>query len=102
MYEAKIMRLLQGLEGVPILYWAGQEGEFNVMVMELLGPSLEDMFKYCGKKFTLKTTLLLGKQMVFIILTHTSDQSHRVNASDAIHSQRYQARKLLNGHRFEI
>jgi serine/threonine protein kinase len=66
LYEAKIMRLLQGCDGIPVLYWAGQEGEFNVMVTELLGPSLEDIFHYCGSKFTLKTSLLLAKQMVII------------------------------------
>ncbi len=66
MYEAKVLRLLQGLEGVPTLFWAGQEGEYNVVVMELLGPCLEDLMNYCGKKFTLKTTLVLGKQMVNI------------------------------------
>lgn len=61
LYEAKILRVLQGDEGLPQLYWAGQEGDFNVMVSELLGPSLEDLHKYCESKFTLKTTLLLGK-----------------------------------------
>jgi casein kinase I homolog HRR25 len=61
LYEAKILRLLQGEEGVPLLYWAGQEGDFNVMVTELLGPSIEDLQKYCSGKFTLKTTLMLGK-----------------------------------------
>eukprot|EP00347_Sterkiella_histriomuscorum_P002748 403366954 len=64
LYEAKIMRLLQGNEGIPILFWAGQEGEFNVMVMELLGPSLEDLFSHCGQKLTLKSTLMLAKQML--------------------------------------
>ena len=64
LYEAKILRVLQGEEGVPVLHWAGQEGDFNVMVTELLGPSLEDLHKYCSTKFSLKTGLLLGKQMI--------------------------------------
>ncbi len=47
LYEAKILRVLQGEVGVPILYWAGQEGDFNVMVTELLGANLEDLHQYC-------------------------------------------------------
>lgn len=66
--ESKIYRLLQGGVGIPSLKWCGGEGDYNVMVMELLGPSLEDLFNFCSRKFGLKTVLLLADQTVCIIL----------------------------------
>eukprot|EP00347_Sterkiella_histriomuscorum_P024347 403331441 len=77
-YEAKVMRnLSQGnnpVFGVPKIHWLAMESEFNIMVMDLLGPSLADLFNYCSKKFSLKTTLMLADQMLQRI-----EQIHKKN-----------------------
>ncbi|XP_057484771.1 casein kinase 1-like protein 10 isoform X1 [Actinidia eriantha] len=63
-YESKLYTLLQGGTGIPHLKWYGVEGEFNAMVIDLLGPSLEDLFNYCNRKLTLKTVLMLADQLI--------------------------------------
>ncbi|KAG2325887.1 hypothetical protein Bca52824_008615 [Brassica carinata] len=63
-YESKIYMLLQGGTGVPHLKWFGVEGEYSCMVIDLLGPSLEDLFNYCNRKFTLKSVLMLADQLI--------------------------------------
>lgn len=59
--------------GIPSIKWCGAEGDYNVMVMELLGPSLEDLFNFCSRKFTLKTVLLLADQMVIALKIYKQD-----------------------------
>ncbi|PWZ17047.1 Casein kinase 1 [Zea mays] len=49
--------------GIPHLKWFGVEGQYNVMVIDLLGPSLKGLFNYCSRKFSLKTVLMLADQM---------------------------------------
>lgn len=43
--------------------WYGQEKDYNVLVMDLLGPSLEDLFNFCSRRFTMKTVLMLADQV---------------------------------------
>ena len=55
---------LQGVGFAEFLYYGANESGYNVMVTELLGPNLEDLFNYCNRQFTLKTTLMLADQML--------------------------------------
>lgn len=64
--------------GIPRLIWFGVEGDYNVMVMDMLGPSLEDCFNKCNRKFTLKTTLMLADQMIKKVeFIHSKNFLHR-------------------------
>eukprot|EP00051_Salpingoeca_urceolata_P004111 m.62722 g.62722 ORF g.62722 m.62722 type:complete len:371 (-) comp13379_c0_seq3:75-1187(-) len=77
-YESKLYKILQGGVGIPHIKWFGIEGDYNVMVMELLGPSLEDLFNFCGRKFTVKTVLLLADQLITRIeYIHSKHFLHR-------------------------
>ncbi|XP_061343874.1 casein kinase 1-like protein 3 isoform X2 [Gastrolobium bilobum] len=78
LYEAKLYNILQGGSGIPNIKWSGVDGEDNVLVLDLLGPSLEDLFVYCGRKFSLKTVLMLADQMITRIeYVHSKGFLHR-------------------------
>ena len=48
------------------------------MVLDLLGPSLEELFSKCGHRFSLRTTLLLADQMLERIdMMHAHHLIHR-------------------------
>lgn len=68
--EAKLLKRLEGgagkciIEGVPNIYYYGEEGDFYVLAEDLYGPNLEDLFNYSGRKFSLKTATVIAQQLV--------------------------------------
>lgn len=80
-FESKVYRALQGTPGIPEVQYCGLDGVrglHRVMVMELLGPSLEDLFTFCGRRFTLKTVIMLADQMLWRLdFIHSKHFIHR-------------------------
>ena len=64
MREIKLYKELQGNDWIPKIYWSGEEGDYKVMITELLGPNLKTLFCVCHNKFSLPTTLALANQLV--------------------------------------
>ncbi|KAF8350554.1 CK1/CK1/CK1-G protein kinase [Amanita rubescens] len=67
--ECRSYRILTGCPGIPKIYHFGQEGLHNILVIDLLGPSLEDLFDMCGRKFSVKTVCMAARQMITRVQT---------------------------------
>ncbi|KAM8717371.1 hypothetical protein ACLKA7_004119 [Drosophila subpalustris] len=63
-YESKVYEQIGPHPGIPTFLHYGSEKRFNALVMELLGPSLEDLFNLCKRHFSLKTVLMISDQLL--------------------------------------
>eukprot|EP00495_Collosphaeridae_sp_1-RS-2012_P003728 TRINITY_DN305_c0_g2_i3.p1 TRINITY_DN305_c0_g2~~TRINITY_DN305_c0_g2_i3.p1 ORF type:complete len:195 (+),score=19.63 TRINITY_DN305_c0_g2_i3:108-692(+) len=76
--EYKIYQALAGGVGISHVHYFGRAGEYNALVLDLLGPSLNDLFRFCGRKFTLKTVLMLADKLLERIeYIHENNIIHR-------------------------
>jgi serine/threonine protein kinase len=77
-YEYRFYRVMGGTGGIPAVRWYGREGDYNVLIMDLLGPSLEDLFNYCSRRFSLKTVLMIAEQLLSRLeFLHNKSVIHR-------------------------
>ncbi|KAA6401158.1 MAG: putative casein kinase 1, partial [Streblomastix strix] len=79
--ESQLYLKLSGnnrVPGIPHLHWYGSEGNYNILVMDLLGPSLETIFNCCDRKFSLKTVFMLADQFITRLeYVHSNNYIHR-------------------------
>eukprot|EP01031_Cornospumella_fuschlensis_P030403 gene30403-36733_t len=82
--------IYQELDGTSEPKWYGTHGENNTLVLEQLGPSLQDLFDYCGKPFILKTVLMLAVQILDRLeFVHSKHYIHRGVKPDFGLSKKY-------------
>ncbi|KAG1870465.1 kinase-like domain-containing protein [Suillus tomentosus] len=62
--EYHILKRLEDGVGIPRAIWFGRESTYHVLALELLGPSLHDLFKAHDRKFNLHTVVNLGEQLL--------------------------------------
>ena len=76
--EVERYESFRGQSGFSELYWHGEQEDYNVMAFELLGPSLEDLFVFCGCRFSIKTCLMIIDQLFFRFdVLHSKGILHR-------------------------
>jgi hypothetical protein len=62
--EYKVLKHLEGGVGIPRVHCFGRESTYHALVLDLLGPSLHDLFLTHNNKFSLDTVVNLGDQLV--------------------------------------
>ena len=82
-YEANVTMVLQGVRmelqpnqdiyhvdhpqnenGFAKIFCFGKHKNHFFMTMDLMGPSLADLYQFCGYRFSLKTTMMLAHQLI--------------------------------------
>ena len=59
-----MLKHLQGVQGVPNIYWFGTEGGFSILIMELLDSSIDQLHKEASREFTTITLALVIDKMI--------------------------------------
>ena len=64
--EAQILKKIQGIEGIPRLFYCGQKFIYRAMVLELVGQDLLQFYKRF-RRFSLKTVCKIGCSLITIL-----------------------------------
>ncbi|KAI8360022.1 putative casein kinase I, partial [Mortierella sp. GBAus27b] len=62
-HEAEMYKKLAGGVGIPNIHWFGKEGQYNAIVMDLLGPNLKQVRRE-NEKLPLSFVIELGVQVI--------------------------------------
>ncbi|KAF8235362.1 kinase-like protein [Tricholoma matsutake] len=96
-HEWKVYKALGGGPGIPRVSRFGAKCGYQAMTMNLLGPSLEDLFDACNRDFTLKTVLMLADQLIsHVEYIHSQNYIHHDIKPDNLLIGAHCKRHLVN------
>eukprot|EP00013_Stygamoeba_regulata_P001581 CAMPEP_0177634956 /NCGR_PEP_ID=MMETSP0447-20121125/3644_1 /TAXON_ID=0 /ORGANISM="Stygamoeba regulata, Strain BSH-02190019" /LENGTH=375 /DNA_ID=CAMNT_0019136711 /DNA_START=44 /DNA_END=1171 /DNA_ORIENTATION=- len=76
--EYNVYSKMLDCEGIPKIISFKEYKNISILIMELLGPSLDRLLAFCGGHFSLKTTLMIGDQMLRLVeYIHKKSIIHR-------------------------
>uniref|UniRef100_A0A6C0EHV8 non-specific serine/threonine protein kinase n=1 Tax=viral metagenome TaxID=1070528 RepID=A0A6C0EHV8_9ZZZZ len=76
--EFELYQTIHAYDGIASIIWKGVINNKNIFIMEYLGPNLDDLFDFCGNKFSIKTVIMIGIQLLDRIeLLHNNNILHR-------------------------
>ena len=64
--ESQTLENLKGGKGIPDFYLFGYSDNFNILIMELLDKTIEDVFEKNNHNFSIKTTCIIAIQLVSV------------------------------------
>ena len=62
--EFELYQTIHTYDGIASIIWKGVINNKNIFIMEYLGPNLDDLFDFCGNKFSTKTVIMIGIQLL--------------------------------------
>lgn len=62
--EAAFLERMSGVPGFPAMHFHGMQGEFSLVVMDLLQENLSELQSCCGGKLPLKSVLMIAAQLL--------------------------------------
>lgn len=66
-HEHRVLCQLDGIIGIPKVHWFGYGTRCNTLILDRLGPSLEDVFNSCHRSFCLNTIASIADQLVSLL-----------------------------------
>jgi len=75
-HEYNVLRQLGDTIGIPLVHWFGWEDNYDALVLDHLGQSLESVFKTYQYSFSRNTIVLIGYQLVSISYIACTDSNN--------------------------